>query len=75
MTNRHFFHSGGVNWAWFAAFAIGAFFLFGEHRVHALGVLPFLLLAAYLLLHVFMHHGHGDGEAHRESDNAKGDRP
>ena len=37
MANQHFFHSGGVNWALIAALAIGAFFLFGEHRVHALG--------------------------------------
>ena len=27
--------------------------------MHVLGVLPFLLLLACPLMHVFMHHGHG----------------
>lgn len=33
--------------------------MFTEHRAHVLGVLPFLLLLACPLMHVFMHHGHG----------------
>lgn len=37
---------------------IAAFFLLSEHRVHALGFLPFLLLLACPLLHMFMHGGH-----------------
>lgn len=41
---------------------ISAFFLFSEHRAHFFGVLPYLLLLACPLLHLFMHHGgdHGD---------------
>jgi len=39
--------------------AIAAFFLFSEHRAHFLGVLPFLLILACPLMHLFMHHGHG----------------
>jgi hypothetical protein len=39
--------------------AIGAFFLITEHAAHFFGVLPFLLLAACPLMHLFMHHGHG----------------
>lgn len=42
--------------------AIAAFFLFTEHRAHALGVLPFALLLLCPLLHVFMHRGHGNDE-------------
>ena len=38
--------------------AIAAFFLLSEHRAHALGVLPFLLLALCPLLHFFGHGGH-----------------
>lgn len=37
---------------------IAAFFLLSEHRVHALGVVPLLLLLACPLLHMFMHGGH-----------------
>jgi hypothetical protein len=44
----------------FLAFAgIALFFLLGEHRIHALGWLPLLLLLACPLLHMFMHGGHG----------------
>ena len=39
--------------------AIAAYFLLSEHRGHFLGALPFLLLLACPLMHVFMHHGHG----------------
>jgi hypothetical protein len=39
--------------------AIGGFYLIAEHRAHLLGWLPWLLLAACPLLHVFMHGGHG----------------
>ena len=39
--------------------AVAAFFLLSEHRAHFFGALPFLLLLACPLMHVFMHHGHG----------------
>ncbi len=40
--------------------AIAAYFLLSEHRAHFLGALPLLLLLSCPLMHVFMHHGHGD---------------
>lgn len=50
----------------FVAFAlIAAFFLFTEHRAHLLGWLPFLLLLACPLLHLF--HGHGNHAGHEET--------
>lgn len=45
-----------------------AFLLFSEHRVHALGYLPFLLLLACPLMHMFMHHGHGQHAGHGGTD-------
>lgn len=39
--------------------AIAAYFLFSEHRAHFLGALPWLLILACPLMHVFMHGGHG----------------
>ncbi len=39
--------------------AIAAYFLLSEHRAHFFGALPFLLLLACPLMHLFMHHGHG----------------
>ncbi|MFG6466751.1 DUF2933 domain-containing protein [Roseateles sp. BYS87W] len=41
------------------ALAVGGFFLVKEHTAHLLGALPYLLLLACPLMHVFMHHGHG----------------
>jgi hypothetical protein len=48
-----------------AFLAIAGFFLWQEHRVHLLGILPFLLLLACPLLHLFMHGGHGGHGAGR----------
>ncbi len=43
-----------------AAFlAVVGYFLWIEHQAHLISVLPWLLLAACPLLHVFMHGGHG----------------
>lgn len=39
---------------------IAGFFLWTEHRAHLLGILPYVLLAACPLMHLF-HHGHGHG--------------
>lgn len=44
--------------------AVAAYFLLAEHRAHFWGALPFVLLLACPLMHVFMHHGHG-GQGHQ----------
>ena len=38
---------------------VGGFYLFTEHTAHLFGVLPFLLVLACPLMHLFHHHGHG----------------
>lgn len=45
----------------FLGFALVAlYFLYTEHRAHLFGALPYLLLAACPLMHLFHHHGgHG----------------
>ncbi len=45
-----------------AFLAIAAFFLITEHRAHLFGILPYLLLLACPLLHLF--HGHGGHGGH-----------
>ena len=62
-------HARNGTWYWFAfcAFlAIAAFFLWSEHRAHALGVLPYLLLLACPLIHIFGHRGHRGPGGHHE---------
>ena len=46
------------------ALAVMAFFLISEHSAHVLGVLPYLLLLACPLMHLFMHHAHGHEHEH-----------
>jgi len=48
----------------FLGFAtIAGFFLWEEHKAHLLGALPYVLLLACPLMHLFHggHGGHGDG--------------
>jgi hypothetical protein len=41
--------------------AIAGLWLLTEHRVHVLDAVPYLLLLACPLLHLFMHRGHRGG--------------
>ena len=50
--------------AWLVFALIAAFFLWTEHRAHLLGALPYLFILACPLMHIFMHHGHGDHGDH-----------
>lgn len=38
---------------------VAGFYLLTEHTAHLFGVLPFLLVLACPLMHLFHHHGHG----------------
>nr|WP_310449524.1 DUF2933 domain-containing protein [Sulfuritalea sp.] len=63
--------------AWIVFAAIAAFYLLSEHRAHLLGALPFLLLLACPLMHLFMHgghggHGHGGGDGPADKGADKG---
>ena len=53
-----------VNWVLIGFLLIIGYFLIMEHRAHLLAWLPWLLLIAFLLLHVFMHGKHGGGHRH-----------
>ena len=48
--------------------AIALLLIAYEHRVHVLGILPWLLILAcplmHLFMHLFMHHGHGGHGGH-----------
>lgn len=43
------------------AAAVGGFYLVTEHTAHLFGALPYLIILACPLMHIFMHHGHGHG--------------
>jgi hypothetical protein len=50
---------------------IGGFFLLTEHWAHVLGVLPYLLILACPLMHLFMHRGHGGHGGHHGHQPSK----
>ncbi len=56
---------------------VAGFYLITEHQAHLFGILPFLLILACPLMHLFMHHGHGGHGGHgADNGNANGgDRP
>ena len=58
--------------------AMAAFFMFSGHRAHFLGALPYVLLLACPLMHLFMHHGHhgaGGGTQHAKTHQGNDERP
>ncbi|UYQ73427.1 DUF2933 domain-containing protein [Pelagibacterium flavum] len=55
--------------------AIGAFYLIAEHRAHLLGWLPWLIILACPLLHIFMHGSHGGHDHGGSSSSKRSDRP
>lgn len=53
--------------------AVAGYFLWAEHQAHVIAVLPWLLVGGCLVMHLFMHHGHGGhGDGH---DSDHGDPP
>ena len=67
-----------AKWVLLAFVAVAAYFLITEHRAHLSGLLyylPFLLLLACPLMHLFMHRGHG-GHSHEGGDkrHTQGDK-
>lgn len=47
--------------------AIAGYFIVTEHRAHAISALPYLLLLACPLMHMF--HGHGGYAGHKHDDH------
>lgn len=78
-TNNDLHHQDGntdsrSKWVLIGFLAVAGFFLFTEHRAHLLGALPFLLLLACPLMHLFMHHGDGDDGQHtHHHDSSEGE--
>lgn len=64
-TPHHRPHPSRLNWVLIGFLAIAGFFLLTEHKAHVLGALPYLLLLACPLMHLFMHHDHGKDKGHR----------
>ncbi|NMM06327.1 DUF2933 domain-containing protein [Polaromonas sp.] len=83
MNHDHSRHDSGPKGFWGSRYSIGlivlgaiaAYFLLSEHRAHFFGALPFLLLLACPLIHVFMHHGHGGHGGQQRPDTSTPPQP
>lgn len=53
-----------IHWLVWCLFAAAMVLLIVDHWAHMLGVLPYLLLLACPLMHLFMHGKHGHGDHH-----------
>lgn len=63
-------HQRRSRWVFIGFALVAGYFLYTEHRAHVLIALPYLLLLACPLMHLFMHHGHG----HHHADDAQQDK-
>ncbi len=63
-------------WVLIGFLGVAAFFLWTEHRAHLMGALPYLLLLACPLMHLFHHsHGHRHHQNMEQSQQTNGSRP
>lgn len=60
-----------VYWIFWIFAAVGTYYLLREHRAHLLDYLPYALLIACPLLHIFGHRhgGHGDTREHKPAEH------
>jgi len=58
-----------MNWIFWGFALIAGYFIFTEHRAHVIEYLPFVLLLACPLLHLF--HGHGEHRGHKHEEAQK----
>jgi DUF2933 family protein len=60
-----------VRWAFWVFAAVGLYYLLTAHRAHVLDYLPYVLLMACPLMHLFHGHGHHKHDHHPDGK----DRP
>lgn len=53
------------------ALAVIGFLIYTGHGAHLLGALPYLLILACPLMHIFMHGGHGGHKHNNPADGAE----
>ena len=65
-------HLSKGSWVFYGFILFVALLLATEHRAHLLGILPYLILLACPLMHLFMHRGHGGHDQHTHSHDTPG---
>ena len=52
--------------------AVAGYFLWTEHQAHVIAALPWILVGGCLVMHLFMHGGHGGGHGGGQNGNSEG---
>lgn len=60
MSQHTSFWRSGSGLAALGLIGVATYFLWMEHREHVAAFLPYLLILACPLMHIFMHRGHGN---------------
>lgn len=73
MATKTSFWTSPPGWAALGLIGAASYFLLLEHRTHLFAALPYLILLACPLMHIFMHrhHGHSHRDHHEERDDAR----
>lgn len=74
----HHNQGGARRWVFWGFALVAGYFLFTEHRAHLFGVLPYLLVLACPLMHLFHRHGghgHGGHDRHHPSESGDAAKP
>jgi hypothetical protein len=69
------FWSSPTGWVTLGFIVVAGYFLITEHAAHLFSILPWLLIAACPLMHLFMHHGGHGGRDHHASGPGPEDKP
>jgi hypothetical protein len=64
------FWSSPAGWVALGFIGVAGYFLITEHAAHLFSILPWLLILACPLMHLFMHHG-----GHGHQSGGQGSRP
>jgi hypothetical protein len=64
------FWSSPAGWVAIGFIGVASYFLITEHAAHLASILPWLLIAACPLMHLFMHHGGHGRHDHRSGGSA-----
>lgn len=64
-------HLSRGQWVLYGFLIFAGLLLFTEHRAHVLSFLPYVILLACPLMHLFMHHGHGRHDHHHETSEGE----
>lgn len=72
---RKSFWSSPTGWVAIGFIGVAGYFLITEHAAHLTSILPWLLIAACPLMHLFMHHGsHGGHDHSAGQERSPGDK-